>query len=264
MKIRRYAGMLLWTTVAFAGISAAQAGQLVVYQLGADSTGAKEITDVVAGWTTAGAFGSPLSLNNDTADYRNNWVDNSTNWASVTNIDVGMYNSDGTEVAHLDFAGPDTAQGAGVTLGSFFNINDLASSNYTDIPDPFTGNFFSEAADSNRHWFVNNNYGGCPNDVGWIVVDVNGGEGCSWENSQQALNTSGNGRAFLYALGNTRQNWNNNGIINSPVEVGNADVFAITVTSALVTSTPEPSTLLTLAGALGALGCGMRFRRRRD
>jgi hypothetical protein len=40
-----------------------------------------------------------------------NWVDNASNWASVSNIDVGMYNASGTEVAHLDFAGPDTVQG---------------------------------------------------------------------------------------------------------------------------------------------------------
>jgi hypothetical protein len=259
MKVRRYAGMLFWTA-ALLGSSAAQAGQMVVYELGADATGANALPDVVGGWTAAGSFGSSASLTTDNADFRSSWVDNNTNWASVTNIDVGMYNANGNEVAHLDFAGPNTIQGAGVTLANFFSPGDLVSSNYTDIL-PFGGNFFDEGADSLRHWFVNQNYGGCPSDTGWIVVDVGGGEGCGWETSQQALNSSGSGRVFLYAMGNTRQNWNNNGIL-APTGVGSADVFAITVTSALISSSPEPSTLLTLAGGLGVLGC-MYLRRRR-
>jgi hypothetical protein len=262
MKTRRYAGMLLWTTAAILGLSTAQAGQMVVYQLGVDAVGANEISDVVTGWTTPGAFGSAIPLTNDTADFRSSWVDNATNWASVTKIDVGMYNANGTEVANFDFAGPDTVQGAGVTLSSFFLPGDLVSTNYTDIPNPFTGNFFSESGDSLRKWFVQNNYNGCQNDAGWMVVDIGGGEGCGWENSQQTLNSSGNGRVFLYALDDILTNWNNNGI-GTPDDVGSADVFAVTVTSDLVSSTaPEPSTLLTLAGALGALGC-VYLRRRR-
>jgi hypothetical protein len=253
----------IFVCIAFAGIgiSTAHAGTLVVYKLGVDATGANAITpDVVTGWQTPGSFGTDASLTDATSDYRNSWVDNATNWASVTSIDVGMYDANGDEVAYFDFAGPDTVQGAGVTISDFFTPSDLVSTNYTDIPSPFTGNYFSEAGDTQRHFFVQNNYGGCPSDMGWFVLDTNGGEGCGWESYQQGLNTSGSDRAFLYALDNTLQNWNNNGN-GAPDDVGSADVFAITVTSSLVSSTPEPSTLLMLGSGLGALGF-IRIRRR--
>jgi hypothetical protein len=105
---------------------------------------------------------------------------------------------------------------------------------------------------------VQNSYGGCPNDVCWTVIDVEPTEGCTWETSMQALNTSGSGRVFLYALNNTRQNWNNNGIVNNPDDVGSAAVFAITVTTA--SSVPEPATLLSFGAALAALGFIRRKR----
>lgn len=257
---KTYGTLLGCAMIAGLAFSTAQAGTLEVYKLGVNATGANSIGDVVSGWQTPGSFGSNPSLTDASTDYRNSWVDDPTNWASVTSIDVGMYDANGNEVAYFDFAGPDTVQGAGVTVSSFFNPNDLIATNYTDVL-PFGGNYFSENGDTQRKFFVQNNYGGCGNDTGWLVLDQNGGEGCSWESTQQ--NGSGSQRAFLYALNDTRQNWNNNGILNDPNEVGNAPVFAITVTSALVpASTPEPSTILTLGGALGALGF-LRLRRRR-
>ena len=255
------AKMLACIAFAVIGISTAHAGSLIVYTLGVDATGANAFSDVVAGWQTPGSFGTSASLTDTTSDYRSSWVDNASDWASVTNINVGMYNASGNEVAYFNFAGPDTVQGAGVTLSNFFSSTDLVSTNYTDIPNPFTGNYFDEAGDTRRHFFVQNNYGGCQNDAGWFVVDVNGGEACSWETTQQALNTSGSERVFLYALGNTQQIWSYNGIIGAADDVGSADVFAITVTSGLVSS-PEPSTLLTLGSALSVLGF-IRLRRRR-
>ena len=79
-----------------------------------------------------------------------------------------MYNSDGVEVADIDFS-------PGTGKSDFFQPGNVTGSNYTDLGS-FSGNFFSESGDTERKWFVNENYGGCSSDTGWIVVDVNGGE----------------------------------------------------------------------------------------
>lgn len=246
----RHAAVLACLTFAGLGISTAQANSLIVYKLGSTASGVSAFSDVVSGLTSSGTFGSNASLTDGSSDYRDAWIDNATNWASVTNIKVGMYDESGNEVAYLNFAGPNSVQGAGVSLSSFFSPADLASSNYTDIPtSPFTGNIFSAAGGDRRYFYVNNNYGGCPADVGWFAVVANFGYPCPWESST----TNANGRAFLYALGNVRQNWTSG-------QIGEANVFAVTITSDLAPAgVPEPATIVLVGAGLATV----RLLRRR-
>ncbi len=257
----RCAAVLACLTMAGFGVSTAHADSMVVYKLGAGATGSNAFSGIpqnpVAFLASGGSFGSNAALTDGSSDYRDAWIDNATNWASVTNINVGMYDVYGNEVASLNFAGPDVT--AGVTLSNFFSSGNLTSSSYTDIPNPFSGNYFSETGDGNRNFFVQNNYGGCNADVGWMVVVVNNGQGCSWETTETAGPSE---RAFLYALNNVRQNWNNNGLVNTQNAnvVGKANVFAITVSSDLISDTPEPGTIALFGSALAGLGL---LRRRR-
>lgn len=39
-------------------------------------------------------------------------------------------------------------------------------------------NIFSIPGQHNRNFFINSRYGGCPNDVGWMVITSNY---CKWE-----------------------------------------------------------------------------------
>lgn len=143
----------------------------------------------------------------------------------------------GVAVANMTFS-------PGTGKSDFFAPGNILSSSYTDLGS-FSGNFFSEDGDAGiqRRWFINQNYGGCPNDVGWIVVN-NGGNACNWETSRHTAAS----RAFLYATNNVRQNYNDN-------TIGQATVFAITVEAV-----PEPSTVLLVGSAFAALGV---LRRRR-
>jgi hypothetical protein len=54
---------------------------------------------------------------------------------------------------------------------------------------------------NNRYFFVNQSYGGCPADTGWLVAAA--GSGCTWESTRGAPG------AILYANSTTVQNWNN-------------------------------------------------------
>ena len=50
-----------------------------------------------------------------------------------------------------------------------------------------------------RTFFINNNYGGCPKDSGWLVF---GGKSCEWENNKK------NKPAILYSKISSHVNWN--------------------------------------------------------
>lgn len=229
----------------------ASAGQFVVYKLGVDATGANAVSDSYLSWVNAGGFNegnaNAISLTNTTLDYKDSFVDSAANWATVTSVNVGFYQS-GREVASLDF-NPDTSD------ATFYSAQDLTGSSWGDLSSAFTGNFFSETGDPNynRRWFVEHNYGGCGNDSGWaVVLDATSNTPCGWESG----NIDAAQRAFLFANSTGYVNWN-----GTTGPVGKADVFAITVTTAS-SSTPEPSTFALLGSALVGLGVTIRKRRK--
>lgn len=72
-------------------------------------------------------------------DYKNSWADSAAHWATVTNVDVGMYQG-GVEIASMDFS-------PGTDKTAFYSAANLASTSYTDLSSTtFSGNFFSASA----------------------------------------------------------------------------------------------------------------------
>ena len=63
---------------------------------------------------------------------------------------------------------------------NWFSFSRLNQSSWTDMKTQ-PNNFFSIRGDpgNGRHFFINSVYGGCPKDVGWIVITVP--PDCDWE-----------------------------------------------------------------------------------
>lgn len=217
----------------------------LVFKLGVDSM---TKLDAYTGWTTAGGFneGNAVAqqLDNAALDFKSTLVDN---WpiADMSNVRVAFY-IQGVEQAYIDF------DPAGTSNTSFFAAGNVTGSNWIDLAG--SGNYFSidghEAID--RHWFINNNYGGCTVDVGhMVVIDTATSQPCSWENGRVS-----NGRAFLYSTASTEENWTTGNI-------GVADVFAVFVTRDV--QAPPPATGVPVPAPLALLGLGLvaLARRRR-
>ncbi|KAK7104888.1 uncharacterized protein [Littorina saxatilis] len=85
----------------------------------------------------------------------------------ILRVRVGVY-KDNVEQRFFEFNGKNS------NYDNWFSQSRLIKSSYTDLsaatrPQP---NFFSIAGDHRhgRHFFINNNYGGCNADAGWLVV----------------------------------------------------------------------------------------------
>ena len=62
--------------------------------------------------------------------------------------------------------------GTGSTNMNWFDKQRLVKSSYSDLSKSSTTNFFSIIGDKtvDRHFYINRNYHGCPNDKGWLMV----------------------------------------------------------------------------------------------
>nr|QIQ54694.1 capsule gland specific secretory protein [Reishia bronni] len=73
---------------------------------------------------------------------------------------------------------------------NFFQQKQILEDPYTDLSSttPADPNSFSIAGDDlKRRFFINNNYHGCTNDAGWLVVgDGPGSTSCPWEQKHEA------------------------------------------------------------------------------
>lgn len=244
-------GLLSAGLLGFSSVSSATVINKVVMKVSDNPMKTGTVIDPHLDWLNAGGVNEGVAgaavLVNNGIDYKDSWVD--SNWSEILSVRVSMY-SQGSEVAHIDF------NGAGTTKSDFFQLANVTGSSWTGVGG---GNFFSIAGDpgNQRHWFVQNNYGGCSVDRGWMVVLEARSGPCTWDNTGR-LALGDTTRGFLYSTLTSHGNWN----ISS--EYGVADVFAVSVSydDGTVPPTPAPvaSTALLLSGGLAGFAA---LRRRR-
>lgn len=203
-------------------------------------------------WIGSGGFnegvaGAADPVNNG-LDYKDSWAD--TNWNEAVTARVSVF-SGGQEVAFILF------DAAGTTKSDVFSAANVIGSTWTDLGDG--GNHFSIAGDAglDRHWFVNNSYGGCASDVGQLLL-LDGRTGaCPWESSRSGAGLAD--RAFLYSAASTEVNWTTGNI-------GVGDVFMVSVEvpgeEPPRGEIPLPASAAFAVAGLGALGW-LRGRRRK-
>lgn len=235
--------------IALTGLFAGAAQAVPVTQLAFKLSDSTPQLDAFTGWTNTGGFneGTPAAqaLINNGLDYKNGTLVD--NWSNVLSVRVSFYTG-GVEQAFVEF------DGTGTTKNNFYTQANITSSSWTDTAGP--ANFFSIPGDAtySRHWFINNNYGGCGADTGHAVVIDAGSQPCNWEQSRSPL-VGTDERAFLYSLASTEVNWNS-------ASVGVADTFAVFMTTDQVVSVSEPGILTVLGLGLAGLGIANRRRRR--
>lgn len=246
------------------GFRCAAAATALVLGMAAGSAGAAPVTDLIfklsdngtnqinafTGWTNTGSFNegnvTAQMLVNNGLDYKSSLVDA---WPSdLLSVRVAFY-SGGVEQAFIEF------DPTGTTKNNFFTQANVTSSTWSDVTGP--GNFFSIPGDPTygRHWFVNNNYGGCASDTGHMVVLDGANLPCTWEGSRTSILGSAN-RGFLYSTASTEVNWNSG-------SVGVADVFAVFATYDVPTAVPAPAGVAFLGLGVSALGLALRRRTRK-
>ena len=88
---------------------------------------------------------------------------------------------------------------------NWFSLSRLTQSSWTDMKTQ-PNNFFSIRGDpgNGRHFFINSVYGGCPKDVGWMVITVP--PDCDWEKRFRPREN-----VILYSKLSGLTNWNQYG-----------------------------------------------------
>jgi hypothetical protein len=181
------------------------------------------------GWTmvyklSSGVAGEPSRLwnggavNDDNAAYLNTGR-NAAHFVSrllggwnttvpVSQVRVALYNGS-TESAFLRF------NGAGSNRTNWFALARVLSATWTDLASQGQ-NFFQIEGLGNfgRHWFINRNYGGCPADTGWLVVNGSSEITCDWATRVPPV-------SLQYARGTVVRNW------NDYPNIGLADTFVV-------------------------------------
>ena len=268
MKVESRIGLAVAAALCLVGSAHAATVNRVV--LKASDTTAQSGTTVVdpyEDWAATvgvneGVTGADAIANNG-IDFKDSWVD--SNWGLVDSVRVSMHadvQGQLSEVAYFEF------DAAGTTKTDFFAPGNLTGSTWgsTGFPttgqsgNPFaTGEWFSAEGSwgdyGDRHWYVNNNWGGCAVDRGWfMVLDRDGAPNdfiCSWErDAAQATGTSD--RGFMYSTASGMQQFNGGGY-------GVASVFSISVSyDDSVSAVPVPASMGLLGSAFGLLGLRRR------
>ncbi|XP_071127488.1 uncharacterized protein [Mytilus edulis] len=94
-----------------------------------------------------------------------------------------------------------TFNGRNTDKMNWFSKANLADSSFNDLESCSTFNFFSITGNSQRKFYVNKSYHGCPGDDGWFVV-IDQTPYCPWEKK-------GAIPLFLYTKNFTPRNWTN-------------------------------------------------------
>ncbi|XP_021364995.1 uncharacterized protein LOC110457871, partial [Mizuhopecten yessoensis] len=97
-----------------------------------------------------------------TTIYRNDVLDM---WSSgnITEVQLELYRG-GSRVVYVRF------DGRGSALTNWFSIDKLIDSGWSTMSKSRTFNYFSIHGADERRFFINQNYGSCPVDAGWMAV----------------------------------------------------------------------------------------------
>ncbi|KAK7489927.1 hypothetical protein BaRGS_00018792 [Batillaria attramentaria] len=128
----------------------------------------------------------------------------------VVKVRLSLYEN-GVEKAYAEF------DGKGSTFTSWFTKDRLLESSWADLktsPHRFFSIAGHESGGLVRRFFLEKNYGGCPNDNGWLVV-LEKNDTCSWGKTDSVPK-------ILYANSQSNVNWDKG-------QVGVADVMTISV-----------------------------------
>jgi len=109
-------------------------------------------------------------------------------------VHAGVFNGN-RRVAFFSFTAANT------DYESWFAADYLVDSSYSDVLTE-TKNYFSIAGDTTwkREWFINGNYGGCSVDAGWLVLDSNEADTCSWEENYGSVDILYNPTQTIQAI----------------------------------------------------------------
>ncbi|XP_069103837.1 uncharacterized protein [Argopecten irradians] len=133
-----------------------------------------------------------------TTIYRNEVLDT---WDSenITEVQLELY-EDGNRVVYLRFDGVKS------TKDNWFDANRLIDSSWSMMSINSEFNHFSILGMCQRTFYINKDFGGCVNDLGWMIImdPLMSLCSCGYDNNHPGK------PAFLYARGQTVTRWEHN------------------------------------------------------
>ncbi|KAK3083098.1 hypothetical protein FSP39_013942 [Pinctada imbricata] len=158
-------------------------------------------SSIVAFWQASGSYNendnsAKTDFSSSSNIYKSAWLDD---WdvRSFSAVRLSAYKNN-IEVAYIVF------DSMGKTKNEWLDCADIIDSSYTDVASA-TRNYCEMTGSTStlsRHFFVNNEYDGCPNDKGWFVLkDYNAQQGCAEWDVVTAQ------PYFLYSADSTKVTW---------------------------------------------------------
>ena len=168
-------------------------GWTMVYKLSSGVAG--EPSDL---WNSAGVnegVVSALNTARSTVHYASRILARWNSGFTVAQARLALYEG-GAERAFMRF------DASGTNRTNWFTRARTQAATWTDLAAEGQ-NFFQIEGRGNygRHWFINRNYGGCPADTGWLVVNGSSETTCDWSLREPAV-------SMMYARGTVTRNWN--------------------------------------------------------